>query len=452
MAKILVVDDEKGMRDVLQFILEKEGYNISVADSGEKAVEILKKEIFDLVITDIRMQGIDGIKVLKTTKELSPETIVLMITAFASVESAREALTAGAYDYITKPFKVDEIRLVIKNALEKRQLRKENILLKQELRRRFGIENIIGRSPAMQNLFSLIQKVATTTSSVLITGESGTGKELVARGIHSLSQRKDMPFVAINCGAMPDTLLESELFGYMKGSFTGAISNKKGLFEIADGGTIFLDEIGETPQFIQVKLLRFLEDHTFRRIGGTEDISVDVRIITATNRDLKDDILNGRFREDLYYRLNVIPIHIPPLRERREDIPLLIEYFLKKYSPHIDRRLTPEAMDIMLKADWKGNVRELENTIERVVALTDDEVIQPIHLPEELRQRRLSDQLLRTDMPEEGICLDSIVRDIEKDLLLKALRAADGVKTKAARLLNISFRSLRHRLKKYGIE
>lgn len=451
MAKILVAEDERGMRDLLAIVLKKEGHDVTLCEDGKIAIEAMKKEIFDLIITDLKMPGVDGLSVLKTAKELSPETIVIMITAFGTTETAIDAMKAGAYDYITKPFKVDELKLIIRNALEKKALREQNILLRREIETRYGFENIIGRSPVMQKVFTLIQKIAATTSNVLITGESGTGKELVARAIHNLSLRKDRPFVTINCGALPETLLESELFGHMKGSFTGAISNKSGLFEVANGGTILLDEIGETSQTLQVKLLRAIEDHTFKRVGGTSDIKVDVRLIAATNRDIREAVRDGDFREDLFYRLNVLPVELPPLRERREDIPLLVEYFLTKYSKGNAKKISREALDVLINHHWKGNVRELENTIERVVALTERDTILSDDLPEEVRTAIIIGEIVPSNVPDRGIDLDVMLEGIEKNLLLKAMDKAKGVKTEAARLLKISFRSFRHRLKKYGI-
>lgn len=456
MAKILVVEDEKGMRELLAIVLKKEGHDVTLCENGKIAIDTLKKEIFDLIITDLKMPEADGLSVLIASRELSPDTIVIMITAFGTMESAIEAMRAGAYDYVIKPFSVDDLKIKIRNALEKKTLRNQNILLKKEIESKYGFGNIIGRSPAMQKVFTMISKIASTKSNVLLTGESGTGKELVARAIHNLSPRKEKPFVTVNCGALPETLLESELFGHMKGSFTGAISNKEGLFEVADGGTILLDEISETSQNLQVKLLRVLEDHTFKRVGGTSDIKVDVRIIAATNLDLRRAVEEGRFREDLFYRLNVLPIHLPPLRERKEDIPLLVEYFLSKYSKGNAKKISREALDILINCPWKGNVRELENTIERVVALTERDTVLTEDLPDEVRRPAIIEKPIPlpldvTSVLDEGVDLDKIVEGIEKNLLLNALDKAKGVKTEAARLLNLSFRSFRHRLKKYGI-
>ncbi len=451
MNKILVVDDEKGMRDFLSIMLKKEGYEVASAERGEDALKAVQAEIYDLVITDVKMPQIDGIEVLKTVKDVSPETVVIMITAFATTETAVEAMKLGAYDYITKPFKVDEMKLIIQKALEKHHLRKENILLRREIESRAGFENFIGRSESMQRVFSLIRQVANTGSTVLITGESGTGKELVARAIHFSSARGKGQFVTINCGALPETLLESELFGYMKGSFTGAASNKQGLFEAAHGGTIFLDEISATTPALQIKLLRVIQEREIRRVGGTSDIKVDVRIIAASNRDIQAEVTRGAFREDLYYRLNVIPIHLPPLRERREDIPLLIEHFMMKYSSGRDqKKITPEAVKILMDCRWPGNVRELENTIERMVLLASGDTIKPEHIPDTITGRvpQPSD-LMPSEIPPEGIDMESLLENIEKTLLSKALEMTGGVKTEAAKLLRLSFRSFRHRIQKY---
>src|SRR5512143_328819 len=381
MSRVLVVDDVKGMREFLSIMLKKEGYDPVTADGGQKAIKLIKEDIFDLVITDVKMPKSSGMDVLRAVKEHSPDTVVIMITAYATAESAVEAMKEGAYDYIMKPFKVDEIKLVVRNALEKRRLTGENQLLRREVEAVKGFEDFVGRSDAMRRVFELISKVADKQSTVLITGESGTGKELAARAIHSLSGRRDHPFVYIHCGALPEQLLESELFGHMKGSFTGAVDNKAGLFEVAEGGTVFLDEISETTQAFQVKLLHVIQDREFKRVGGTTDIKVDVRIIAATNRDLKEEIRKGLFREDLFYRLNVIPLDMPPLRERRDDVPLLAGHFLEVYrkggSPD---RISPEAMAALVEHEGKGHGRERENMIERACALTDGSVIGLEHL------------------------------------------------------------------------
>ncbi|MEC4685449.1 MAG: sigma-54 dependent transcriptional regulator [Nitrospirota bacterium] len=447
--KILIVEDEQGMNEILRILLESDGYEVSSAMDGGKGIELLKKDIFDLVITDIKMPGVDGFEVLRKAKELSPDTLIIMVTAFGTTESAIEAMKLGAYDYIHKPFKIDEIRIVVNKALEKRGLRRELEVLREEIRTTYRLENIIGKSPRMQGLLNIIPKIAQSSSSVLITGESGSGKELVARAIHNISPRAEKAFVAINCASLPEGLLESELLGYMKGAFTGATHNKEGLFEIAHAGSIFLDEIGEMPFNIQAKILRVIETGTFRRLGGTNDITVDVRVIAATNKDLKKAIKAGEFREDLFYRLNVVPVHIPPLRERKEDIPLLAEHFLKKFG-HGEIGISPEAMRVMVNYSWPGNVRELENVIERTVLLTEHDIILPGDLPSELRETEMDEGRL-PDLTVSGVDLDGILEDIERSYIKRALELSLGVKTEAAKLLNLTFRSFRHRLYKYGI-
>lgn len=454
MSKILVVDDEQSMREFLAIMLKKEGHAVVAAENGVHALKAMQVEIFDLVITDVRMPQVDGIEVLRTVKEISPETVVIVITAFASTDTAVEAMRLGAYDYITKPFNVDQVKLIIQKALEKHTLRKENILLKREIKSRVGFENFIGASEPMQKVFSVIRQVADANSTVLITGESGTGKELVAKAIHFNSSRKDGPFVTVNCGALPETLLESELFGYLKGAFTGAVSNKKGLFEAANDGTIFLDEISATTPALQIKLLRVIQEREFTYVGGTTVNKIDVHVIAASNKDLLAEVAKGAFREDLYYRLNVIPIHLPPLRERKEDIPLLVEYFLRKVVTKEGNRdrskwLDAEAMKALMGYRWPGNVRELENTIERMVIMTPEDVICIAHVPDTVKSPYAgSDEVLR-EIPDEGMNLERLLEDTEKAFLHRALEKAGGVKTEAAKLLGLSFRSFRHRLKKY---
>ncbi len=448
--KILIVEDEKSMREVLKILLEGEGYEVMTASDGLEGIAHLDKDIFDLVVTDVKMPKVDGFEVLKRIREISPDTIVIMITAFGTKESGIEAMKLGAYDYISKPFNIDEIRLIVKKAIEKKREHVELSLLRQKVDVTYSLENIIGQSPKMQELFRVIPRIAQSNSNVLITGESGSGKELVAHAMHNLSHRKEKNIVTINCAAFPEGLLESELFGHMKGAFTGAVYNKQGLFEIADGGSVFLDEIAEMPTSLQAKLLRVLENGTFRRIGGTTDIKVDVRVISATNKDLNEEIATGRFREDLYYRLNVVPVLIPPLRERKEDIPLLINHFLSKTADS-PKKITPEAMKLLIDYSWKGNVRELENVIERTALLTEKEEITPANLPPEIITQSRSDLKSIAELTEEGIDLEQLIVDIEKDYLLKALEKTDGVKTDAAKLLRLSFRSFRHRLQKYGI-
>jgi two-component system response regulator PilR (NtrC family) len=454
--KILIVDDEQSMRDVLSIMLKRAGYGVTVAADGEEAIAQLGKDIFDLVITDLKMPKVGGLDVLKAVKDSSPDTVVLVITAFASTETAVEAMKRGAYDYLTKPFQVDEVQLIIRNALEKRRLSTENMLLKRELASQSSFAQIVGQSDAMQKVFDMVRKVADSKSNVLICGESGTGKELVARAIHYNSARSRLPFVAINCGALPEPLLESELFGHMRGSFTGAVSNKAGLFEVANGGTIFLDEIGETTPTMQVKLLRVIQEREFRRVGGTRDLKVDVRIVAATNKDLEKAVADGSFREDLYYRLDVIPINLPPLRMRAGDIPLLAKHFLERFAKVSGKpvpELTPGAMHLLLAHEWRGNVREMENLIERAVAfasgsqITEEDIHSWLHRPAAQPQSGYP-----TDLPTDGLDLEELISRIEKELLLKALERAQWVKKKAARLLKLNTRSFRYRLEKYAIK
>jgi two-component system response regulator PilR (NtrC family) len=451
--KILIVEDEKSMREVLKMLLEGEHYEVTTAADGLEGLSYIEKDIFDLVITDMKMPKADGFEVLKKIKEISPNTIVIMITAFGTTEKAIDAMKAGTYDYINKPFNIDEIRLIVENAIEKKRLRDELSVLRQKVETKYSPENFVSQSTKMQELFKFVPRIAQSNSNVLITGESGSGKEFFATAIHNLSSRKNKNLISINCAAFPEGLLESELFGHMKGAFTGAIYNKQGLFEIADGGSLFLDEICEMPVNLQVKLLRVLENGTFRRVGGTADIKVDVRIISATNKDLKEEIGSGRFREDLYYRLNVVPIDIPPLRERKDDIPLLVDHFFRKSSGK-PKRVSPEAMRLLMDYPWKGNVRELENVIERIAVLTDKEEITPTDLPHEVIYMPAYSRELKEipELTEEGIDFERLIEDIEKKYLLRALEKANGVKTEAAKLLQLSFRSFRHRLQKYGIK
>jgi two-component system response regulator PilR (NtrC family) len=452
---IIVADDEQSMREFLDIMLKKEGYKVSLASNGEEVLKLIDKDLFDLVLMDIRMPKLDGISALKNIKALSPETIVIMITAYASINTAIQAMKDGAYHYITKPFNNEEIKLIIKNALEKGNLQKENLLLKQVVRDRYHFGNIIGQSPKMLGLYNLLEKVSPTKTNILITGESGTGKELVSKAIHYNSPRKEKPFVTLNCGAIPEPLIESELFGHMKGAFTDAIATKKGLFEVANEGTLFLDEISELPLSMQVKLLRVLQEREFKRVGGTEDIRVDIRIISATNKDLEEEVKEKRFREDLFYRLNVIQIILPPLREKKEDIPLFATYFLNKYSKELNKpisRISPEALRILLHYDYPGNVRELQNIIERGVALesTQELTAQNLssYLDEQLPQKK---ETVNLEIPDEGIDLEKVVEDLERTLLVKALDRTNGIKKKAAELLRINFRSMRYRLEKYGL-
>lgn len=450
--KLLVVDDEPGMREFLEIMLSKEGYEIETARNGEDAIGMLAGNEYDLAVVDIQMPGKSGIDVLKNIKENNLETVVIMITAFASHETAIEAMKLGAYDYITKPFKIDEIKIVIGKALERKTLVSENTRLKKELENRYGFSNLIGKSSAMQSVFELIKKVAELNVNVLITGESGTGKELVARAIHYSGNRNKAPFVPVNCGAIPENLIESELFGYKKGAFTGAEYNKKGLFLEAHNGTIFLDEIGDLPLHLQVKLLRILEEKSVRPIGSTEPVKIDVRVISATNKQLEEETAEGRFREDLYYRLNVIKINIPPLRERKEDVSTLALHFLNKYADDMNKDIkgiSPEVIDILERYEFPGNVRELENIIARCVALENSDVISKGSLPN--LGTDSGDYNLNGRFGDSG-ALDNVIEDVERKMIENALRKTGGNKTEAAEILGISLRSLRYRLSKLGMQ
>jgi len=453
--KILVVDDEKSMCDFLEIMLNKEGYEVTSATSGEKALELLDNNLYSMVLTDVKMPGVDGFEVLRKTKEVSPDTVVIMITAYGSPEGAVTAIKEGAYDYITKPFRVEEVKLTIKKSLERSILIKENIRLRQAVEDRYKFWNLIGKSPKMQRVYELVEKVSQTKANVLITGESGTGKELVAKAVHFNSARKDRSFVTLNCGAIPENLLESELFGHMKGSFTGAIANKRGLLEMAEGGTLFMDEVGELPLPLQVKLLRVIQEREFKRVGGIEDIKVDVRIISASNQDLQQKVAHSSFREDLFYRLNVIQIKIPPLRERKEDIPLLVNHFVRKYSAETGKEIegvSPEALELLLGYNFAGNVRELENMIERSITLETTPMIADRHIRSYLNERMVSKGIPPTlEIPEEGMDLNKVVEDLEKAFILKALEHTDGVKKKAAEILGMNFRAMRYKLAKYEL-
>jgi len=449
--RVLVVDDEQSMRELLAIMLRQAGYDVTVADGGEAAVERLGKgESFDLVVTDLRMRKVDGLAVLKAAKEFSPRTVVLVVTAFASTETAVEAMKLGAYDYVTKPFKLDELKLVVSNALERRRLQDENQALKRQLRRERGFENFVGRSPSMLEVFETIRKTADSGSTVMITGESGTGKELVAQALHWESSRRGGPFVSVNCGAVPETLMESELFGHVKGAFTGAVASTEGLFAAATAGTLFLDEITEIPQTVQVKLLRAIQERQIRRVGDTRDVRIDVRLIAASNRDLGKAVADGVLREDLFYRLNVIPVHLPPLRDRREDIPLLVAHFIKKLAKEVGRPVrgvTPEAVAILEQYHWPGNIRELENVVERAMVLGQGEMLDVEALPTTVRQPITRDAL-PVELPAEGIDLEATLDHIERRYMQLALDRVGGVQTRAAELLRVSFRQFRYKLQK----
>lgn len=449
---ILVVDDEKSMRDFLELMLYKEGYHVSLASDGQEALDVIDKEDFDLIITDIRMRNINGIDVLKRAKDKNPNIPVIMISAYATAETAVEAMKEGAYDYIPKPFRIGEFKKIIKDALKTKKAPPDK---KDEHRVQVHFGCLIGESPQMKKVYDLIERAAPTKTNVLISGESGTGKELVARAIHQQSPRKDKPFVVINCAGIPETLIESELFGYKKGAFTGASSDRLGLFDVADGGTVFFDEIGELPPIIQVKLLRVIQEKTFKAVGSTEERSVDVRFISATNKDLEKEVINNRFREDLYFRLNVIHIELPPLRERKGDLKLLVNYFINKYSKELNkdvRKISAYAMDILGNYSFPGNVRELENIIERSVALESSNIILPESLTlSNFKKQEQEKRYFQLDLPADGINLDEIMEEIEKSYILKALNMASNSRQKASELLGISQRSLRYRMEKLNI-
>ncbi|MBI5562935.1 MAG: sigma-54-dependent Fis family transcriptional regulator [Deltaproteobacteria bacterium] len=460
--KIIIVDDERDMRDFLEIMLRKEGYDAAGFPSAAQALEYCKANRCDLALTDLKMPGMSGVDFLKAIKELDPGTLVIMITAYASVDTAVEAMKAGAYDYFTKPFNVDEIRLNIRKALRLKGLETENRLLKDDLKARFGFSNMVGASPAMTEVYQLIVAIAKGKTNVFITGESGTGKELAARAIHYESDRKDAPFVAVNCGAIPENLLESEIFGHQKGAFTGAVNNKDGLAEQADGGTLFLDELTEMPLNLQVKLLRFIQERRFRRVGGTSDISVDIRLVAASNRNLEAEVKAGRFREDLFYRLNVIRVMMPALRERLEDIPLLARHFLAKYNAELEKSIkgiSEDAMRLLADYNYPGNVRELENIMERAVALEPSASITPGSLPVHVKERPGEEAAApRLRAIGEGVGqasgmdLEKTVEEFERSAILDALRRSGGIKKRAAELLGMSFRSMRYKLNKYGID
>jgi two-component system response regulator PilR (NtrC family) len=454
MARILVVDDEQSMRDFLRMMLSKQEYEVVTAASGDEAKRELEAGDFDMVITDIKMPDMTGIELLEHCKQVTPKTPVIIITAYASHDTAVEAMKLGAEDYITKPFNVDEFSIIVRRSLQRKQLAEENIMLRRELQREHSFENIVGKSRPMIELFRMIERVAATPSTVLITGESGTGKELVARAIHFNSPRADHRFVSINCGGLPETLLESELFGHEKGAFTGADRTKIGLFESAGGGTLFLDEIGNTPMSMQVKLLRAMQERRIRRVGGNDERPVDVRLIAATNVNLERLVKDGKFREDLYYRVNVIHIVIPPLRERREDIMLLALHFLDKYASAAGRPIrgfADSARRCLEAYSWPGNVRELENAIERSVALEPGEVITADSLPEQIRAVRPPEGHEDINIPDTGFDLEEYLEGLRRLYVATAMAKAENKQTKAADLLGMTTRSLRYLLDKYDL-
>ena len=458
MASILVVDDEASMREFLEILLAKEGHRVTSAAGAAPALRQVAEGEVDLVLADLRLGAESGLEVLKAVKQASPATEVVMMTAFATTENAVQAMKLGAHDYLLKPFKVDELRLVVQKALEHRALVQENRVLRHQVGdRAIRGEEILGRSPAIEEVRALVEKVAGARTTVLLTGESGTGKEVVARAIHARGPRADQPFVAVNCGAIPEGLIESEFFGHQKGAFTGAGEARPGLFEVAGSGTLFLDEVGELPPPLQVKLLRALQERRVRRVGGTADIAVSARILAATNRDLAEDVKAGRFREDLYYRLNVIQVRLPPLRERREDLPEFCRHFLARFAADLGRppaTLSPEAARLLEAHAWPGNLRELGNVLERAVTLAAGDVIGPEVLPSGLRGpgAAAAPGADAPDLPPEGLDLQAHLDAVERRVLEQALARTGGVKTEAARLLSMTFRSFRYRLAKFGIE
>ncbi|GAB4171962.1 MAG: sigma-54 dependent transcriptional regulator [Geothermobacteraceae bacterium] len=458
LADILLVDDEPNNRDALALLLTGAGYQVEAVGTGEEAISLLDQTPYATVVTDLFLPGVSGIDILKKVKTDAPYTNVILITGNASAETAVEAMKEGAFDYITKPVDFEKLKILVAKAMEKSRLVAENLYLRQQLRGRYSFDNIIGHSPAMQKVFSRLEKIVHTDSTTLILGESGTGKELVARAIHYNGNRRNKPFIDINCGAIPAELLESELFGHVRGAFTGAVADKPGKFELANGGTIFLDEIGTMPMHLQMKLLRVLQEQEIERVGSSRKIKLDVRVISATNADLEQDVREGRFREDLYYRLNVIPITLPPLRERREDIPLLVRHFLQKTCTVMGRELmsvTSEAMRALESYDWPGNVREMENVIERTVALTDGDCIDLADLPAAIAGQASLDLAGRDTairLTEDGIDMPALIADIERKLIGDALAMADGVKARAAALLGLNRTTLVEKIKRLKMD
>jgi len=452
-SNLLIVDDEQSYRQLLTLVFEGDGHSIRTAKNGREALEMLQVEPAEVIITDVKMPDMDGIELLRATREFLPDVGVVLMTAFATVDTAREAFKLGADDFIQKPFDVEELKVIVKKAFERQALINENRAFKRAQRERGSIKNIIGHSDKMQAVFQMIETVAEVQSTILVTGESGTGKELVARAIHDLSPRAEKPFISINCGAFTETLLESELFGYVKGSFTGANANRKGLFEAAHKGTIFLDEIGEMSPAMQVKLLRVLQERKVRPVGAHDEMPIDARVIAATNRDLKAMSEDGSFREDLFYRISVIPISLPPLRERTEDIAELVEYFINKFCQQQGRKvsISQKAMQMLENYAWHGNVRELEHTIERAVALERTEEIQPERLPDHISNYNPTRIKAEFDLPDDGINLVSHLENLEKTYVVEALKKTGGNQTRAAELLQIPVRSLRHLLDKHQI-
>ena len=449
--RILVIDDEESLRHMLQTLLGKEGYDVRTAANGQEALELLDAEPFDFALCDVRMPKLDGLGLLDAMEGRSNRPTFIMMSAYGAIDTALEAMKKGAYDFIGKPFKSDEVILTLRKAEERERLKRENAELKLDLRREYKFDNIVARSESMMAIFKTVRKVAAYKSTVLLYGESGTGKELVARALHFNSPRTDKPFVAINCGAITETLLESELFGHVKGAFTDANRDKPGLFQEADGGTLFLDEIGEMPLSLQVKLLRVIQEGEIRRVGDTKDIKVDVRLVAATVRDLSDEVGEGRFREDLYYRLNVLPIHMPPLRERREDLPLLIDHFVEDCNKRLGREvrgLSAEAKKVMMDYPWPGNVRELENAIEHSMILSEEDMVEVASLPRKIRE---SKDRIRMALASDELSIKKMNRLIEEELIRRALKQTGGNRTRASQLLEISHRALLYKIKDYDL-
>lgn len=453
--QILVVDDEEDLRKAIVEILTLDGFEVEQAGSAEEAAEKLSQTAFDVLITDHNLPGKTGVELLEETLVRYPEIISVVITGYGTIETAVSAIKKGAYNYLTKPFKLVELPIMVRKGLKERQLRFENQYLRKQLNAKYGFNNIIGTGRAMNRIFELVDTIAGLNSTVLIQGETGTGKELIAKAIHFNSPRKDQKMVSINCGAIPETLLESELFGHVKGAFTGAVQTRIGRFEQANGGTIFLDEIGNMPPTLQVKLLRVLQEREFERVGGNSTVKVDVRIIAATSSNLEELVKNGTFREDLYYRLNVIPINLPPLRERREDIPLLVQKFIERFceTHRLDlKTVSPQVMKGLMSFEWPGNVRQLENIVERMVALTGNRpAILPTDLPAEIQNRESLNFVPLIEIPEEGINFQNVVTDMERELIVQSLRKTNGNKKLAAKLLNLKRTTLIEKIKRIGL-
>lgn len=453
---VLVVDDDENLRSSIVTTLEIAGYLVQSCHDGSTALEVLRRESFDIILCDLRMPGIDGLEFISKSREISAEPTIVLMTAFGSTDLALAAMRAGAYDYISKPFSFEELLLTLRKVQERERLRHENEELKAAITQKYSFSNIISQSEAMAAIFDMVRRLSAFNTTVLVYGESGTGKELIAKAIHHNSPRRGKAFVAVNCGAIPETLIESELFGHKKGSFTDATRDKKGLFETADGGTLFLDEIGELPLHLQVKLLRALQERKIRRVGDEVDINIDVRVIAATLRDLEEDVRAGRFRDDLFYRLNVVSIHVPALRERPEDIPVLVEHFVRKHGKRLNLNISkvePEALKCLVRYEWKGNVRELENCIERALVMTESGTVDLDSLPDHVRAahsiRPATQPVVAQE--DENLSIKQRTTDLEKDLIVKALHKTSGNRTHAARILEISHRALLYKLKEYGL-